>query len=407
MTQVKLKPPVRRDILLFFAVVALVAFGNGLSDSVMANYFKEVFDMDAQQRAFIEFPRELPGMLCVFSIAALSFLGDFRLVILAQLLSCVGIFAMGVFSPSYTVMMIFLFIYSSGMHLFLPLTDSVGMSLAEPDQLGRRVGQYGSIKAAFGFISGFVVVFTFRYDIFTFTEDIHWVFVWAAFSYLLAAIAALLLFRERRGHQVVQPRKKLGPTFRKEYKYYYLLTILNGVQKQIALVFGSWFIVDFILNGADVMSVLIMVASLFAIVLFRYLGRWIETKGIRFMMYLDALSFVFVYTIYGIVVWGIYTGWLTNVTLGAVLVYTLFVLDRLSMQIGVVKAVYLRSIALTPEDVTTTLSTGTSLDHMVAIVAAQISGMIWVTFGPQYVFFFAASLSVGNLYVASRMPKDR
>lgn len=407
MNNLETKRPVRRDIILFFFVVALVAFGGGLSDSVMANYFKEVFDMDAQQRAFIEFPREMPGMLCVLAIAALSFLGDLRIVVLAQILSCVGIFAMGVFSPSYTVMMLFLFIYSSGMHLFLPLTDAVGMSLAEPDQLGKRVGQYGSIKAAFGFVSGLVVVFTFRYGIFSFTGEIHWVFVWAAVAYLAAAVFALMLLRERRGISPAPVKKKIGLTFRKEYKYYYLLTILNGVQKQIALVFGSWVIVDLLLKGADVMSVLIMVASLFAIVLFRYLGRWIETKGIRFMMYLDALSFVFVYTIYGTVVWGIYEGWITNMVIGTVLIYTLFVLDRLSMQIGVVKAVYLRSIALTPEDVTTTLSTGTSLDHLVAIVAAQLSGMIWMTFGPQYVFFFAASLSLGNVYVASRMPRDK
>lgn len=405
MNQTATKRPVRRDILLFFLLVALVAFANGLSDSVMSNYFKEVFNMDAQQRAFIEFPRETPGLLCVFAIAALSFLGDLRLVVLAQLLSCLGIFALGVFSPSYTMMMLFLFIYSMGMHLFLPLTDSVGMALAEPDQLGRRVGQYGSIKAAFGFVSGFVVFFGFRYGIFSFTGEIHWVFVCASVTYLLAMVAAFFLLRESRGEEKFFRKKKLGLTFRKEYKYYYLLTILNGVQKQIALVFGSWVIVDLLLKGADVMSVLIMVASLLATILFRYLGRWIETRGIRFMMFLDALSFVFVYSIYGTVVWGLTDGWISNGLVGVGLVYVLFVLDRLSMQIGVVKAVYLRSIALTPEDVTTTLSTGTSLDHMVSIVAAQFSGLLWMTAGPQYVFFFAASLSLGNVYVATRMPK--
>ncbi len=405
MNQTDTRRPVRRDILLFFLVVALVAFANGLSDSVMSNYFKEVFNMDAQQRAFIEFPREMPGLLCVFAIAALSFLGDLRLVVLAQLLSCLGIFALGVFSPSYTVMMLFLFVYSMGMHLFLPLTDSVGMALAEPDQLGRRVGQYGSVKAAFGFVSGLVVFFGFRYGIFSFTGEIHWVFVCASLTYLLAMVAAFFLLRESKGAGNFVRKQKLGLTFRKEYKYYYLLTILNGVQKQIALVFGSWVIVDLLLKGADVMSVLIMVASLLATILFRYLGRWIETRGIRFMMFLDALSFVFVYTIYGTVVWGLTDGWISSGLVGVGLVYVLFVLDRLSMQIGVVKAVYLRSIALTPEDVTTTLSTGTSLDHMVSIVAAQFSGLIWMTTGPQYVFFFAASLSLGNVYVATRMPK--
>ncbi len=408
MNETEHKIPVRRDITLFLIVVALVAFGNGLSDSVFTNYFKEVFDMTAQQRAFIEFPREMPGVLCVVVIAALSFLGDLRIVILAQICSCIGIFAMGVFSPSYTVMMIYLFVCSMGMHLFLPLTDAVGMALAEPEHLGTRVGQYGSVKAAFGFVSGFVVFFGFRYGVFSFSGEIHTVFVVSALSFLLAAFVAFLLLKEKKGDpKFAAKKRKVKLIFRKEYKYYYLLTILNGVQKQIALVFGSWVIVDLLLKGADVMSVLIMAASLLAMVLFRYLGRWIETKGIRFMMFLDALSFVFVYTIYGTVVWGIYEGWIANLAVGTALVYILFVLDRLSMQIGVVKAVYLRSIALSPEDVTATLSTGTSLDHVVAIIAAQISGTIWMVFGPQYVFFFAASLSLGNVYVATRMPKGR
>ena len=76
------------------------------------------------------------------------------------------------------------------------------------------------------------------------------------------------------------------------------------------------------------------------------------------------------------------------------------------MQIGVVKSVYLRSIAVKPEEITATLSTGTSLDHVVAIIAAQISGVVWTVWGPQWVFFLAAFFSLGNLFVAWRIPKD-
>ena len=84
-------------------------------------------------------------------------------------------------------------------------------------------------------------------------------------------------------------------------------------------------------------------------------------------------------------------------------VYALFVMDRLSMQIGVVKSVYLKSIAVTREEITTTLSTGISLDHVVSILAAQLSGFIWTAFGPQWVFFMAAFFSLGNLFVAWRI----
>ena len=88
----------------------------------------------------------------------------------------------------------------------------------------------------------------------------------------------------------------------------------------------------------------------------------------------------------------------------------MFVLDRLSMQVGVVRSVYLRDLVrrinAPGEEVAAALSTGISLDHIVAIVAAQLSGLVWVRFGPQYVFFAAAVFSLGNLYVAFRMKPE-
>ena len=73
------------------------------------------------------------------------------------------------------------------------------------------------------------------------------------------------------------------------------------------------------------------------------------------------------------------------------------------MQTTIVRSVYLRSIALSPEEVTPALSTGISLDHVVSIGAAQLCGLIWTGLGPQWVFFFAAFVSLGNLFVASRI----
>lgn len=396
-----------KKIALFITLVCFVAFANGLSDAILSNYFKEVYLVDAMQRAFIEFPRELPGMLCVVVIGLLSFLGDIRLALIAQILASIGLLVLGVWTPSFSVMLIFLFIYSMGMHLFMPLSDSIGMSLAEPEHVGKRVGQYGSAKTAFTFVSGIVVFFGFRTGVLSFDTEIKWVFILSAAAFIGAAIVAYRLLKEVGGTIKTTTRKKVKFIFRKEYKLYYILTILNGVQKQIAYVFGSWVIIDMLLKGADTMSLLILMSGFLGMFFFRYVGKWIDTKGIRFMMFFDALSFIFVYSIYGILVWGVSSNWFPDMKWATILIYILFVLDRLSMQVGIIKSVYLRSIALSPEDVTSALSTGISLDHLVSIIAAQISGFIWVSFGPQWVFFFAAFLSLGNLFVASLVPKDK
>ena len=75
----------------------------------------------------------------------------------------------------------------------------------------------------------------------------------------------------------------------------------------------------------------------------------------------------------------------------------------LSMQMGMVRSVYLRSIAWDENEVTAALSTGVSLDHIVSILAAVTGGFIWSRWGRHWVFFLAALFSLGNLYVAIRV----
>jgi predicted MFS family arabinose efflux permease len=40
------------------------------------------------------------------------------------------------------------------------------------------------------------------------------------------------------------------------------------------------------------------------------------------------------------------------------------------------------------------------MDHVVSITCAYIGGLVWFDFGPQYVFFAAALISVLNVVVA-------
>jgi hypothetical protein len=49
-------------------------------------YYKKVYYVTAFQRGFIEFPRELPGLLCVLVIGTLGFLGDLKVAFIAPLL---------------------------------------------------------------------------------------------------------------------------------------------------------------------------------------------------------------------------------------------------------------------------------------------------------------------------------
>ena len=391
----------KREMLLFFVLIALVALGNGLSDAVYSNYFKEVYRISSVQRGFIEFPRELPGLLCAAVIALLSSLGDLRSGLIAQILSCIGLTVLGLYTPTFGVMLIFLFINSMGMHLFMPLQDSIGMSLAEPEQVGRRVGQYASVRSAVGFAAAILVFTGFRTGFFSFGTRYILVFLIGSGAFALAALLFLPILRLARPGRA--RKKKFRILLRRQYRYFYLLTILHGVQKQVAYVYGTWVVVDLLAKGADTMALLVIVTSFISIFFMNMLGRWMDRCGIKRMMFVDALSFIGIYIIYGFVVWGITSRILPGAGWPVSVVYVLFVLDRLSMQIGLVKSLYLRSRSWSEEDVTATLSTGISLDHIVSILAAVAGGFVWAHFGAQWVFFMAAVFSLGNLFVAFRV----
>ena len=67
------------------------------------------------------------------------------------------------------------------------------------------------------------------------------------------------------------------------------------------------------------------------------------------------------------------------------------------------RATYLKKIALAEEDVSPTLSLGTSIDHIVTMFLPIIGGLVWYNNGAhgyKYVFLGGAFIAVINLLSA-------
>lgn len=385
------------------AVIALTGLGIGLSENVLANYYKEVYDASAFQRGFLEFPREIPGVICIFIVSLLSFIGDIRLSIVAQVLCVAGLTTLGLVTPSFGVMLIFLFMFSLGQHLFMPLSDSLGMSLAEKGSFGSMLGRLNGVRTAFTMVAGIIVFVGFKSGSFSFDTPVKSIFLIAAGVF--AVTFGLLVYMQRLiGKE--KKRRTFTLVFRKEYAIFYLLSALFGARKQIMLVYGPWVLIDLMGFGADTMGLLAIAGAAVGIPLVPAVGRWIDRYGTARVMAIEAAAFFFIYIAYGVLSAGLSTGWVQAVGLAVVLAFAINMADRLTMQFGMVRAVYMRSIAIAPEDVTPTLSTGMALDHVLSIGSAVLCGQLWQQLGPQYVFVFAALLSVGNMIVALRIRKE-
>ncbi len=386
---------------IFFAITAISAFGLGLSNNVMSNFFKDAYNVTAFQRGFIEFPRELPGLIAVLLIGSMSFLSDIKISIIAQILSLFGIAVLGLTTPVFNVMLVFIFINSVGMHVFKPMKDSIGVNLAEKGMLGKRMGQYNGIDTGFRMLAGMVIFFGFKSGAFSFETDFKWPFVLAAAMFAVVIVLLITLSKTYDLEELHPKKSKI--VFRKEYKYYYYLVILFGVQKQIMMVYGPWVLIDLLGKKADTIAILSIIGAGIGIFFIPALGRWLDRFGVKKLMYADALSFIVVYALYGVLTATFVSGTLKSLSVAVMFAYGIFIIDKMSTQMGMIRTVFLKTILVDSSDLTPTLSLGMSMDHFVSIVCAYVGGIVWMNFGPQYIFFFTSFLSLGNLYVAIKL----
>ncbi len=381
---------------IYFLIIIFTALGQGLSGSVLSNYFKDAYNVTAFQRGIIEFPRELPGVLTIFVISLLAGFSDIKIARIANLLGIFGILVLAFFTPSFNVMLIFLFIYSLGQHMSIPLRNSIGIHLVDKDY-GKSVGNYKGVYTGFAMVASVIVFIGFRFGYFSFKTPIKYVFILGA---IMMAIVYLLYYMldKKVEHSEL---KKTKYVFRKEYKYYYYLAILYGVQKQIILVYGPWVLISLLNKGAATISLLKIIGGIIGIFFIPFVGRMLDKYGVKKLLYADGISFVFVYLLYA----GVSKYFLDNPNATGIYVfiaYGIFIIDRMSDQMGLVRTLYLQSILVEKEDLRPTLSLGLSLDHVVSITCAIFAGYLWDTLGPQYIFLMTAAMSMFNVIIAKK-----
>jgi hypothetical protein len=381
-----------RDFILFLLSGVFLGVAQSVDGSTLANYLKEHFGMLILQRSALEFPRELPGLLVVLVIGALSFLGgDVRISVAANLIAAAGMLTLGLLPPVYAYAIPVIFIYSMGQHIFMPLSGSIGMSFAKPGETGRILGRLSSVSNVAVVISSAALWALFRFAHISFTT---------AFSIGAAAfvIAAVLLGFIRPTHAVRGKRRYI---FRKEYRLYYWLCMLYGARKQIFLTFGPWALVEVFLQPVATMTLLFFIGAVIGIFVKPWIGHLIDKVGERFV--LSAEAFLFFFTCLGYS----FAENLFRPSAAIFFIYICYITDFTLDSVGMARITYMKKIALKPEEISPSLSLGTSLDHIVTIFLPILGGLAWSRGGAggyRYVFLGGAVIAFAN-FISSRMIK--
>lgn len=373
-----------RDFRLFLAATFVFGFSQSIVDSTFNNFLNETFFIDNLQRGLLELPRELPGLLTIVISAILFFLCSRRQAVVANVLCAAGILLIGLFSPTFSVMLIWLFIFSIGQHLFIPLNQSIGMELAVEGETGKRLGQFSAVANVAMIIGSFAVFIGFKF----LNLDFKISYIVAFLGFL--AVAALIFMMKKDEPIPVRMKFQL----RREYKLYYWLTVLYGTRKQLFLTFAPWVLVTVFQQKTQVLATLLTIGGVIGIFFKPMLGKAIDKLGEKLILASEAAILIFVCISYG------FAKSIFPETTAIYVVFACYIIDQMLVAVSMARATYLQKIAVAPEDVSQTLTMGVSIDHIFSIAIALLSGFVWVKWGYQYVFLLGAVIAAVNFFSA-------
>jgi len=292
---------------------------------------------------------------------------------MAQALCVIGLLVMGTLSPNFEVMILFMFIYSLGSHLYYPLEASMLMSLSEEGKMGATMGKVKAVSTFGYFISAIAVFFGFRSGLFDFTTPVKMPFVLGALS---CATAAVLLWTLRRNLSGMQRREKSKLLFKKEYMPYYMITFAYGCQKRIRLVFGLWVFVKLLGYKADFTALLLIASAAVGMFLSPQFGKLLDILGLRKAMFFEGMYMIFMFGIFGFFARSFSQGVVppSPILLGATIL--IFIGSDATRFFEMFHAYTMRCIAERPGDITPSLSVGQAVDHVMAMSISPVFGIV-------------------------------
>ena len=384
----KIKPLIT-PLILFGLSSLMMGMYSGLYDPSFNNYLAQVHHVSEVARGGLEFPRELPGFLVVFVFTALLFLADTRIAAISALLVGLALWGQGFLAPNIATVVIWMLIWSTGAHLFMAISPTIGLRLATDGQEGRRLGQLGSMESL-GTLLGIIIVYWGA-------SRLHFSFgVIFGVAGICALLASLGLFLIKP-----QPLTKVSRhlVFKKKYRLFYLLNIVFGARKQIFLTFAPWVLIKVFHADIATFAVLGFIGTVLNLVFRPWLGKAIDAWGERTIIMLESCLLIVICLFYG------FAGNLFAARVAVIIIMACYICDQLLFSVRIARTTYLNRIIDTPDDLGATLSMGLTMDHGVSMLIPLGGGLLWAHYGYISVFLVAGALAIVNLWLATYIPK--
>ena len=351
-----------------------MAFQMGLN----SNFVVDVIDISGRQQGMLESARETCGITALVVLALLAGLAE--PLVGAAVLALFGV-GLGCYYRvnSYTWLVLTSLVWSQGLHVWMPLPNSMTLSLAEPGRSGFRLGRTQSAGAA-GFAAGLAAAMILTAA----GVAIRGQYVVAGAMGVLAGAMCLGVPRN-----IKTPGPRL--VVRRRYSLYYALCLLDGWRKQIFMCFAGFLLVR--KHNTPLWTMLLLWSAVQVIGYFSAprVGRLIDRVGERKVL-----------VAYFCCVAVFFAGYATIPN--TYVLYGVFVADNAVFVLTMALNTYANGIAPKSE-LTPTLSMGVAMNHVGAVIMPLVGGLLWQSLGYRWPFIAGLVVAVLSVPVALRVPR--
>lgn len=382
----------------FLATILFSGLAYGFYRGIQDNYLAEIVKISEFERGIVEFFREIPGLLLVFILAAMYRFSETKVFKIGTAIMLSGVLGLLLLGSSKVVVILFMVVFSTGEHIVMPIKSSMSLSFAKNDKGGASLGVTSSISHG-GNIIGFFLVSAlfFIFSRIGIARDsiigFRTVFIIAAVLLLLSTLIVLTM--KDQGKPVRRSRLYIN----RKYHKFYMLEVFYGARKQIFLTFAPYVLILFYGADTSIIALLLAICAVFGMLLSPAIGILVDKLGYKTIMVADTLILVVVCIMYG------FAHRIFPMHIAFIVVCVNFVLDSIISLASMATNVYVRDLSSSREELTATLTTGISVNHLISVLIALLGGYIWKTLGIEVLFSLSAVLGVINSIYAATIKK--
>ena len=194
-----------------------------------------------------------------------------------------------------------------------------------------------------------------------------------------------LMFASRQ----LQAERENRFVLRKRYWLYYLLSFLQGCRRQIFITFAVFALVKVYHTDRGVIITLILINQLVVFLFSPLMGWLVDKLGERMMLTASYIGLTFIFIGYAL---------LKNPHH----LYVLYCLDNFLFVGGIAMTTYVNKIA-PKSDLKPTLAMGVTMNHIAAVAAPLVGGLVWMKLGYEIIFLSGGVIAFITLIVTQWM----